>query len=76
MPTVSSTLTSKFQATIPLDIRRFLELHQGDKVQFVVEKDRVLIQKAPPMDQEYFAAVASGLQEWLSDADNEVFGTW
>jgi AbrB family looped-hinge helix DNA binding protein len=42
MPT--STLTSKGQTTIPKDIRKRLNLHPGDRLEFVVDEDgRVLV---------------------------------
>jgi AbrB family looped-hinge helix DNA binding protein len=37
MPT--STLTSKRQTTIPLEVRRHLHLHPGDKLDFVLCED-------------------------------------
>lgn len=38
-----ATLTSKGQTTIPLDIRHFLDIKMGDKIEFIIEDDRVLI---------------------------------
>ena len=37
MPT--STLTSKGQTTIPIDIQRLLQVEPGDKIQYFVELD-------------------------------------
>jgi len=40
----TSTLTSKGQTTIPKDIRKRLNLHPGDRLEFVIdEDDRVLV---------------------------------
>jgi len=40
----TSTLTSKGQTTIPKDIRKRLNLHPGDRLEFVVDEDgRVLV---------------------------------
>jgi AbrB family looped-hinge helix DNA binding protein len=40
----TSTLTSKGQTTIPKDIRKRLNLHQGDRREFVIDEDgRVLV---------------------------------
>jgi antitoxin PrlF len=45
MPT--ATLTSKGQTTIPQEIREFLHLRPGDKLEFIVEPDgRVLLRPA------------------------------
>jgi AbrB family looped-hinge helix DNA binding protein len=42
MPT--STVTSKGQTTIPKDIRKRLNLHPGDRLEFVIDEDgRVLV---------------------------------
>ncbi len=34
-----ATLTSKGQTTIPHEIRSYLGLHTGDKIEFVIEDD-------------------------------------
>lgn len=40
-----ATLTSKGQTTIPLEIRNFLGLHSGDKLEFFIDSDgHVLVQ--------------------------------
>ena len=40
----TSTLTSKGQTTIPKDIRKRLNLHPGDRLEFVIDGDgRVLV---------------------------------
>jgi antitoxin PrlF len=40
----TSTLTSKGQTTIPKDIRERLNLHPGDRLEFVIDEDgRVLV---------------------------------
>lgn len=70
-----SSLTSKFQATIPAEVRAKLQLRAGDKVRFVVtEEGDVLLRKATAVDLEYLAAVESTLSEWNSPEDEEAFG--
>jgi AbrB family looped-hinge helix DNA binding protein len=44
MPT--STLTSRGQTTIPKSIRDALHLQPGDRVEFIVEEDRVVLRRA------------------------------
>lgn len=40
----TSTMTSKGQTTIPKDIRKRLNLHPGDRLDFIVEEDgRVVV---------------------------------
>lgn len=40
-----STLTGKFQATIPKSIRGFMELDKGDLIVFVIRNNEVLLKK-------------------------------
>lgn len=44
MPT--STLTSRGQTTIPKSIRDALHLHPGDRVEFILEEDQVVLRRA------------------------------
>lgn len=39
MKTASSTLTSKGQTTIPKEVREYLHLKPGDRMEFVIEPD-------------------------------------
>jgi len=42
-----STLTSKGQTTIPADIREYLKLQPGDKIDFIIEDEgKVVIEPA------------------------------
>jgi len=42
----SSTVTSKGQTTIPKDVRDLLQLHPGDRVEFVIHGDSVVLRSA------------------------------
>jgi len=42
----SSTISSKGQITVPLEIRNRLGLKKGDRVEFVVDNDRTTIRPA------------------------------
>jgi antitoxin PrlF len=42
----SSTISSKGQITVPLEVRKRLGLKAGDRVEFVVDKDRTTIRPA------------------------------
>jgi antitoxin PrlF len=42
----SSTISSKGQITVPREIRNRLGLKEGDRVEFIVEKDRTTIRPA------------------------------
>jgi AbrB family looped-hinge helix DNA binding protein len=39
-------LTEKGQVTIPIDVRRFLDLQPGDDVEFVIEDDGVHVSRS------------------------------
>ncbi len=68
----NSKLTSKFQATIPQDIRALLKLKAGDQIIFEVTKDQqVIVKKATPRDIAYLKALESTLNEWNSQYDDE-----
>jgi antitoxin PrlF len=44
----SSTISSKGQITVPLEIRHRLGLKKGDRVEFVIDKDRTILRPARP----------------------------
>jgi antitoxin PrlF len=48
---IESTLTDRFQTTIPKGVREALGLRRGDRVAYRVEGDRVLLVKADVADQ-------------------------
>lgn len=70
---VYSTLTTKYQATIPAEIRDKLELHAGDKICFECDNGRVYIVKLKPFDLAYHQALEMTLSEWNSTEDDEAF---
>jgi len=70
-----SSLTTKFQATIPADIRTRLQLKAGDKIHFVVSQaGDVVVRKVTAPDWDYLFAVEQTLTEWNSPEDEEAFG--
>jgi antitoxin PrlF len=69
----TSRLTSKYQATIPAEVRERLGLRKGDRVAFEVENNRVVLRRVAPIDIEYAAAVAGTLNEWTSEEDEESY---
>ena len=58
----SKKLMSKFQATIPKNIRKALQLTSGDT-----------LVKAKPFDEEYLKAIQHTLTEWESTYDKKAF---
>ena len=69
-----SKLTSKYQATIPKEVRQELALGSHDRIVFEVKSNHtIVIRKLKPLDLEYLQAVSSTLSEWNSQEDNEAF---
>lgn len=51
------TVTTKGQVTIPVDIRRALDMNPGDKIIFRLADDTVELQPAPMSLEDTFGAV-------------------
>ena len=68
-----SKVTSKYQATIPLSIRRKLGLKPGDSVAFEIENDTVTVRRATVFDREYAKALEGTLTEWMTKEDDEAY---
>ncbi len=69
-----SSLTTKYQATIPKVVREVLQLEAGDQVQFLVESSgEVWLRKAPPRDADLAALEATLAPEWGSEDDDAAF---
>ena len=70
---LSSKLTTKCQATIPLKVREALGLKAGDVVGFEIEAGKVFVRAVRPLDVEYAHATAGTLGEWASQEDEEAY---
>ena len=68
-----SRLTQKFQATVPKEIRRLLELKAGDSIVFEVDGPRVLVRRANPIDIQFVRSLSSTLSEWNSQFDEDAY---
>ncbi len=73
MTTATAKLTKKYQATIPAEVRRVLDLHAGEVIAFDIEGDEVHLRKATPVDLEFAEALSETLSEWSSEADEEAY---
>jgi antitoxin PrlF len=70
---IVSTLTSKYQATIPRAVREALSVGAGDRVEFLVERDGVRLRRAAPVDQELQELEATLAPEWDSARDQAAY---
>ena len=68
-----SKVTTKYQATIPREVREFLGVKQGDTVTYEIEAGEVKLRRASPLDLAYHGAVAAMLTEWNSRNDDEAY---
>ena len=69
-----STMTTKYQATIPKMVREALQLEAGDRVEFLISKaGAVSLRKAPPRDADLLALEATLSPEWDSAADDDAY---
>ena len=73
MAIVKSKLTSKYQATIPVEVRRTLGLNAGDSLTFNIDKDGIRIKKTEPFDLVMAQSIEHTLSEWNSEADDEAY---
>lgn len=69
-----SRVSTKYQATIPLKIRKLLGIKQGDAVAYDIENGEVKLRRATPVDLAYNRAVSATLTEWESKADDDAYG--
>jgi AbrB family looped-hinge helix DNA binding protein len=70
---ITTKVTRKHQATIPLKIRKLLGLHANDYVRFEIIDGKVVLGKVEPFDFEYHKALENTLSEWSSKEDEEAY---
>jgi antitoxin PrlF len=65
-----SRLTSKAQTVIPKAVREKLGLKPGDLLRYIVDRDRIVIEKVKgePEDDPF-----ATFTEWASEADEKAF---
>ena len=69
-----STISKKGQTTVPLEIRKKLELKDGDHIIFEVSSSgEVLLKKAISFkNMDYLKAVEQTLTEWTGSDDDDL----
>jgi AbrB family looped-hinge helix DNA binding protein len=73
MPTATSRLTKKYQATIPKPVRELLKLRSGDALAFEIHGKEIRLRKASRSDVEWSKALESTLSEWNGSADEQAY---
>lgn len=71
-----SSVTQKYQATIPLKVREQLEIRAGDKIVFERQDDDTIIVRkkiVEPLDWAYLSSVEGTLSEWNSPEDDAAY---
>lgn len=70
-----STVTTKFQATVPKAVRAYLGIGRGDRIIYDVDERHhlVTIRKASASDMDYLKSIESTLAEWNSSLDDEAY---
>lgn len=66
-------ITEKYQTTLPLEVRKFLDIHPGDRVGFEIDNGKVTLKKVTPLDFEFTQALEGTLIEWNSKEDDEAY---
>jgi antitoxin PrlF len=67
-----STISSKGQITVPLEIRRRLGLKEGDRVEFVIQDDWTIIRPARP-EENPFEKYVGALPAFHSKGDSNAW---
>lgn len=69
-----SRLTSKYQATIPKEIRKHLNLKKGDQIFYeLLPDDTVIVCKTSPLDLHYLEALNVTMNEWETEEDEQAY---
>lgn len=73
MKTLTSTITAKGQTTIPVEIRKSLDLHEGDLLFYEITADNIVrFRKLEKIDLDWTKSVESTLNEWQGTEDDDL----
>ena len=73
-PRYTSKLTSKYQATVPTEVRKHLHLKKQDRIVYELREDgTAVIRKTTPLDLEYLQMLNDTLSEWNSESDEQAY---
>ncbi len=68
-----SKITSKWQTTIPYNVRKYLSVWYWDIIKFSIKNWSVVINKPKIQDLAYLKTVEKTLNEWDSKKDEKLF---
>ncbi len=68
-----SKLTTKFQTSIPKEVREKLSVQAGDYVTFEIKGNVVTLKKAENIDKNLLKLMQKNMQEWNSKEDDKQF---
>lgn len=66
-------ISSKYQTTIPQEVRVELNLKVGDMVFFEINRGVVTLKKMDKKNKEYLKSLSETLTEWNSEEDEEAY---
>lgn len=73
MKPLTSRLTAKGQTTIPCEIRKTLQLHEGDLIFYEIESENVIrLRKLEKVDVAWSRAIENTLTEWKGSEDDDL----
>jgi len=70
---LNAKLTTKYQTTIPKNVRKSLNLDKGDYIVFEEVDGVIFIRKMTPYDVDYTKALEMTLSDWDNSNDDEAF---
>lgn len=70
---LNARLTTKYQTTIPKNIRKKLNLEKGDYITFEEVNGVIFIRKMTPFDAEYTKSLEITVSDWNNKEDDEAF---
>ena len=68
-----SKVTSKGQATIPVEIRRHLGVEAGSRIAFFIENDQVVLRRFAPGDAAFQALANDAFEDWTHPEADKAF---
>jgi antitoxin PrlF len=71
---IISRLTSKYQATIPGQVREILGVGRGDSIAFSILDGKIVLEKVEPVDTDFHHMLDRTLNDWNSPEDDDAFG--